>query len=245
MVTQEAEQIMNFALNSGYRKSTALITRNYKDHPVRLMQDMDGEVWFVAKDVCEAIGLKNVTKAIRSIPEDEKGLKIFHTLGGEQSLNVISESGRYRLTMRSTKIEAKPFQDWVVKEVLPSIRRTGSYAMQPSETSQLVGAVKDLVVLVRDMLADRIKPALPVAEISPRLKISQLIRSFVSRQKNGYGYKEAFDQLYFEFKYRYNIDLPLRAKNAKSTSIMDYAEEHGHVNTLYALALRLFPERYD
>ncbi|MGN0879919.1 MAG: Bro-N domain-containing protein [Oligosphaeraceae bacterium] len=94
--------------------------------PVRIIQ-RDGEVWFAAKDVCAVLGL--TTRKIREIvPEDERTQSpLIDTLGREQKTTMVSESGLYTLIMRSDKPEAKRFQRWVTGEVLPSIRKTGSY----------------------------------------------------------------------------------------------------------------------
>lgn len=95
-------------------------------HPVRTVQ-IDGEPWFVAKDVCDVLGLDNATNAVRRLDEDEKGLREIKTLGGIQSANVISESGLYALVMTSNKPSAKAFRKWITATVLPTIRKTGSY----------------------------------------------------------------------------------------------------------------------
>lgn len=94
----------------------------------------DSEPWFVAKDVCNILGLDNVTMALKKLDEDEKGVNIIETLGGKQEVNTVNESGLYNLIFRSNKEEAKQFKRWVTHEVLPSIRKTGSYSL-PIEQS--------------------------------------------------------------------------------------------------------------
>jgi prophage antirepressor-like protein len=124
--------------------------------------EIDGEPWFVVRDVCLALGmylsprdsLPIVTVAVRKLGEDEAHLypiqvedklgrktirkklspdevriKRIYTKGKNRENSIISESGLYKLTMRSDKKEAKQFQDWVTREVLPSIRKTGTYTM--------------------------------------------------------------------------------------------------------------------
>ena len=108
----------------------------------------DGSIWFVAKDVCDALDHSNSRKALLMLDDDEKGVTKRYTLGGEQEMNIISEPGLYRLIMRSNKPEAKAFQKWVFNEVLPSIRKTGGY-MDPARmealTRQIVSSVSDQV----------------------------------------------------------------------------------------------------
>lgn len=93
-----------------------------------------GEPWFVAKDVCDILELTNSRKATAGLDDEEKGVTISDTPGGQQSLTIINESGLYSLIMQSRKPKAKAFKKWVTSEVLPSIRKYGYYI---SPTSQL------------------------------------------------------------------------------------------------------------
>lgn len=106
----------------------------FKDLVVRTVSK-DDEPWFVAADVCKALGIKNTTRAIAPLDQDEKGLYLMKTLGGAQDLSVVNEFGLYRLILRSDKAKAKEFQRWVIHDVLPTIRKTGRY-----ETMQDDGA---------------------------------------------------------------------------------------------------------
>lgn len=97
-------------------------------------QVINGELWFVAKDVCQALLIKNSRDAIADLEEDEKGVVLTDTLGGKQKMNVINESGLYGLIGQSRKPETKPFKRWIRKEVIPALRKTGIYAVQGSLT---------------------------------------------------------------------------------------------------------------
>lgn len=95
--------------------------------------------WFVAKDICDALSLSNHRDAISKLDKDEKGVALTDTLGGQQELNIINESGMYALVMRSRDAmkEGTPqhkFRKWVTSEVLPSIRKTGKYEAQQINT---------------------------------------------------------------------------------------------------------------
>lgn len=106
-------------------------TFTFGTHAVRVIV-RDGEPWFVAADVCGALDYKNVSQTIGdNLDEDEKGVSAGYTLGGEQKLVVISESGLYALVLRSRKPEARKFAKWVTSEVLPAIRKTGVYVGKP------------------------------------------------------------------------------------------------------------------
>ena len=86
---------------------------------------IDGEPWFVAKDVCDILGIKNPTDALNKGLEDFERARF--NLGRQGEANIISESGFYTLVIRSRRQVAKPFRIWVTREVLPTIRKTGQY----------------------------------------------------------------------------------------------------------------------
>ena len=132
---------------------------NYGDgeRPMRTVE-IDGEVWFVAKDVCDILELDNVTKALYGLDNDEKSsVKISDSFQdntltlsksiqgrGNPNMNIISEPGLYKLAFKSKKPIAKKFVRWVTHDVLPAIRRTGQYKIsEPSvETGlQRVGLI--------------------------------------------------------------------------------------------------------
>ena len=91
----------------------------------------DGEVWFVAKDVCNVLQYSNSWDAVkRHIDEEEKDDLVIHdAIGREQSTTIINESGLYSLILSSKMPKAKEFKRWVTNDVLPSIRKTGSYSI--------------------------------------------------------------------------------------------------------------------
>ncbi|OQX16137.1 MAG: hypothetical protein BWK73_04550 [Thiothrix lacustris] len=108
--------------------NTQLQVFNFADGiSVRTFLDANGMPWFVAADVCSALELSNTSKAVSRLDDDEKGVTTGDTLGGKQELTTINESGLYSLIMTSRKEEAKKFKKWVTSEVLPTIRKTGSY----------------------------------------------------------------------------------------------------------------------
>jgi hypothetical protein len=104
------------------------------------------ETWFVVADVCAVLGHTDASKAVSRLDDDEKGLLNVRTLGGDQTMNVISESGLYALILTSRKPQAKAFRRWVTGEVLPSIRRAGSYHQEPLVGQPGVASEPKLVV---------------------------------------------------------------------------------------------------
>lgn len=113
----------------------------------------DGEPWFVAKDVCDALEIGNVSQAVSYLDEDEKSNIITNDIaqnGGRAPL-IINESGLYSLILRSRKPEAKKFKKWVTAEVLPSIRKTGGYmTTRPEDTPEQIMA--RAVLLAQDAI---------------------------------------------------------------------------------------------
>ena len=109
----------------------------YQNNKVRTV-DVDGEAWFVLKDVCEVLHLGTTAKVAERLDDDEKGMNQIHTPGGTQNVTVVNESGLYHVILRSDKPEAAPFRRWVTNDVLPAIRKTGSYNAPQLTRSQLL-----------------------------------------------------------------------------------------------------------
>lgn len=102
--------------------------------PIRV-QLINSEPWFVAKDVCEVLGIANHKDAASRLDEDERrGVGITDPIGRPQTVTAVSESGLYSLVFQSRKAEAKKFRKWVTSEVLPSIRKKGYYGIYKPKT---------------------------------------------------------------------------------------------------------------
>lgn len=104
----------------------------YEDNDQFRVIDHNGEPWFVLAEVCKKLGIVNTGDAASSLDEDERmtiGITDSQkgTRGGARQMTIINESGLYSLVLRSRKPEAKRFKKWITSEVLPSIRKTGSY----------------------------------------------------------------------------------------------------------------------
>lgn len=97
---------------------------NHLGNNIRVMTDKQGEPWFVLKDICDALDLKNISDVASRLDEDG----VIDNLGRTQKTNVVTEAGLYEVIFMSRKPEAKAFKRWVTSEVLPSIRTHGMYA---------------------------------------------------------------------------------------------------------------------
>ena len=89
--------------------------------------DQGGEPWFVAADVCRALEIQNHRDVFSRLDDDEKGVALIDTLGGQQKMSTVNEPGLYSLVLGSRKPEAKAFKRWITHEVVPAIRKHGAY----------------------------------------------------------------------------------------------------------------------
>ena len=120
---------------------------DFKENAVRVVRGDDGEPWFRASDVCGVLGFSNPWQALEShVDEDDlQKLEAIDSLGRTQQANFVNESGMYALIFGSTKPEAKAFKRWVTHEVLPSIRKSGYFAVD-SDTNT---AIKQYLLFLR------------------------------------------------------------------------------------------------
>ena len=89
--------------------------------------EANNEPWFIAKDVCDCLEIKNSRDAVSRLDRDEKDVVLTDTLGGSQELQAVNEYGLYTLVLSSRKPESKKFKRWITHEVIPSIRKHGAY----------------------------------------------------------------------------------------------------------------------
>lgn len=114
------------------KNEVKVFTFNESNQPIRV-KVVNGEPWFVAKDVCRVLEHSNHKMAIKSLDEDEvSSVYLIDIMGRQQETKVVSESGLYSLIFQSRKPEARKFRRWVTSEVLPSIRKTGTYSAVPA-----------------------------------------------------------------------------------------------------------------
>lgn len=122
-------------------------------------------VWFVASDVCAILDIKNTSDALKRLCDDEKGIVSTDTHGGPQHVSAVNESGLYTLIFSSRKASAERFRKWVTHEVLPSIRKTGSYSITKDFSGGFMvpRTFADALRLAADQ-ADKIEIMKPKAE---------------------------------------------------------------------------------
>lgn len=122
-----------------------IVSFDFDGRAIRVVKDANGDAWFSANEVCEILGFANPHDAVaRHVDGDDLGKReAIDAMGRKQMTNHVNESGLYALIFGSTKDEAKRFKKWVTRDVLPTIRKTGSYAAT---------AVPELAAPLRDQV---------------------------------------------------------------------------------------------
>ena len=167
----------------------------------------DGEPWFVAADVCKALGLEQVSRAMDRLDEDERGLlQVTHPQSPTktQEVNGVNESGLYHLVLCSTKPEARAFKRWVTHEVIPSIRKTGAY-MTP-ETIEKVLMNPDTIISLATQLKElqtKVEQDKPKVQYFDTLVDRNLLTNFRDTAKELHVAPKAFINFLLEKGYIY------------------------------------------
>lgn len=133
--------------------------------------EVDGDLWFAAADACHPLDLSDYRTSLRTLDEEEV---LRHTMPGSDILeDFVSESGMYSLILRSRKPEAKQFKRWLTREVIPSIRKTGSYSSKPkSNIDMLVETALEMQRVEKQQIElDRQQRELEKQQIETRLKV--------------------------------------------------------------------------
>lgn len=190
---------------------------NYDGNEVRTIQ-IDGEPWWVLKDVCTVLSIGNARDVFSRLDDDEKGVDQIDTLGGKQYMQIVNESGLYNVILRSDKPQAKPFRKWVTSEVLPSIRKHGAYLtpetleqviLNPDTMIKLCTALKDeqeknkALQAVNSSLTVDNQIMKPKAEYFDELVDRNLLTSFRETAKQLQVKEKEFIQFLFDKKFIY------------------------------------------
>jgi prophage antirepressor-like protein len=238
----------------------------FNNNPINVI-NIDGEPWFVASETCHVLEL-DVSDAIKRLDDDEKvSTDSIRTAEIERikSKWLISESGLYSLVLGCRKPIAKPFKKWVTSEVLPSIRKTGSYSIKELTPGELLKMHAEAMIAVEKQqreqaeklqqhdsrlgkiedrfakVSEELRALPPVVEEVPpksiRSAINELVRGY--SYSTGESYSSLWNYLYKEYRYIHHVDLSARAKN-ENKKVLEYAEDMGVINKLYAVANKLF-----
>lgn len=127
--------------------NTSLQTFQFHTHQLTVIVDEHSEPWFIAKEVCEILDYSDTSMTVKRLDDDEKLVQTLFVSGQNREVLLINESGLYSLILTSRKPEAKAFKKWVTSEVLPAIRKTGSY-IAPDKIAALEELAKTQKMLI-------------------------------------------------------------------------------------------------
>lgn len=167
-----------------------LMTYQFDNATVRTLKDAQGEPWFVAADVCAALEIANTSLAVNGNPTrgdggidpEDRGVATVNTPSGAQQVLTVNESGLYALIFKSRKPEAKAFKRWVTHEVLPSIRKAGSYGKPANDPAAVLADPAALRGLLLGYTEKVLALEATVAEQAPKVEaLNQISQSEGSR----------------------------------------------------------------
>lgn len=214
----------------------AIVKKSFKFNSVKIRTAIiDGEPWFVAKDVCDVLGIANPRNATARIPDKNKGVRQMDTLGGVQNISIISEAGLYRLVLRSDKPEAEPFIDWVTSKVLPALRKTGSYTCKgskyelPQTFAEALRMLADSVEAREQLEAQNAQLTAREAENQPKVDFYEAVKKsestclvrVLARYLKQNGYDTGQNRLYAWMKNNGYIHKGGRSKNLPTQKSMN------------------------
>ena len=151
IATEEHDEMRDHGGVQEGHTETLTVFENAKFGKVRTVVK-DGEPWFVAADVCRALGIGGTHKAIEHLDDDEKGRSLIPALSGEQEMLVVNAPGLYALIFATSKPEARAFKRWISHEVIPTTREHGAYATQ--ELLENIISDPDFIIRLLNSLKD-------------------------------------------------------------------------------------------
>lgn len=216
----------------------------------------DNEPWFVAKDVCNALEVKNTSDALSRLDDDEKGVVSTDTLGGTQDTLIVNEPGLYSLILGSRKPQAKPFKRWVTHEVIPSIRKHGAY-MTEAALEQAVANPDFIIGLLTNLKEEKEKnkqlsttvqkqkPLVDFAEMCMRSETDLLVRELSKLCKNkglNIGEKRLFQKLRDWGLIFKNKNEPMQRYIDNGLFSVSQGVRESHKGTFTYLTMRITPK---
>ena len=207
---------------------------NYEGAEVRTVQ-IDGEPWFVLADICRELEISNSRMVSERLESDELMSAKLTSGGQRREMTIINESGLYTVILRSDKPQAKPFRKWVTSEVLPSIRKHGSYSVQ----SQFADLSPQLQVLIqmetrqKQIEARQVEQATALAGLEQKIQNTcevialdktawrkdseHLINKIARATGEGYGgIRLVYEEIYRSIESRAGVSLNTRLTNKRN-----------------------------
>ncbi len=240
---------------------------NYENSKVRTVE-INGEIWFVAKDVAAVLNYSNPRDAVsRHVDEEDKGVVKHDTLGGVQNLAIINESGVYALIFGSKLPTAKKFKRWVTSEVLPSIRRTGGYGIDNTLSPELQVLIQHERTMQEqqkqlDAVQNKVDAIQEIFTLTPenwkkdvRVAVGKLSMSIAEDYSM---MQELYEQIYALLEDRAGADLEARLRNrrkrmeqngstktaVKKITKLDIIEDDKKLKEIFTAILREMSAKY-
>lgn len=208
---------------------------SYQSHEVRKVE-VNGEPWFVLKDVCSILNINNQSDVYNRLDDDEKGVAQIDTLGGQQKMSTVNESGLYHVILRSDKPEAVPFRKWVTSEVLPQIRKTGNYSIVQADPNlpPELAMVEGLLNSMKQMYSTQQRHDKAIEQLTEsmdtmkevmttdvngdwRTACGHAIQAVARKLGGGKAYEEAWNEVYTEME-RNGFFVRRRLENRKKSA---------------------------
>ncbi|WP_181454749.1 BRO family protein [Paenibacillus dendritiformis] len=181
---------------------------NFVGNEIRVVTK-DGQPWWVAKDVCDVLDLSNPSMALKALDEDERA-KL--NLGRQGEVNIVNEPGLYSLILGSRKPEAKQFKRWITHEVIPAIRKTGTYSISSLSPELQAIFVHDEKLQILDGRIGKLENTMTIDYAQQRAlrKLGNNVVMVLVGGKNSVAYKKfaskAFNELWKHYKNTFNIE---------------------------------------
>ena len=193
----------------------------YEQNEVRTVS-VDGNPWWVLKDVCDVLGLSDTSKVAERLDNDELTRVKLRSGGQDREMWVINEPGLYNVILRSDKAEAKKFKRWITHEVLPLIRKTGAYISDISHLSPQLQVLINIETEQRKQAArlaqverrqEEIVDIIALSPINGRKKINTLLNKMAQSLGGDVAYQDVRKVSYERLESRASCDLSIRVLN--------------------------------
>ena len=226
------------------KAENALLTwKNGELGTIRSMT-IDGEPWFVAKDIAATLGFGHTPHMVRLLEKDEKDVHNVDTPGGTQRMTVINESGLYHAIFQSRRDEAKTFRHWVTAEVLPQIRRTGSFGAMNEQTAKTLKDFEQRFDLLETMVLKAVEAAKEASKnpdipnvTDARERVVKLVKQ--AAKVVSHTERETWYELYRGYAKFTGIPL-LQTARAMNMTVIDYLELIDRMESLEKFAEQVF-----
>jgi prophage antirepressor-like protein len=232
----------------------------FEGHQVRMII-RDGVPWWVAKDVCDILGLRNSRDAVAQLDDDERdSVGISDAIGRNKKQTVVNESGVWSLILKSNKPEAKRLRKWFTSDVLPTISRTGEFRKELPAADHVGDPVLAILDACQTMRMEQISmderlrkiedhmehaqqairalpaPAMVLSDLPLRAQCRQAVDNLC--RLAGLGHQQAWVRAYKEYDLRFRTNLTARMKNA-GRERLTIIEEDGNLDVFYAIIMGL------